>query len=91
MTHTPGPWGIRSRDVGGFVVGPTGDFLPAAIIPKNKREAAEVHANARLIAAAPDMLAALKKMRPSILNRKTLAQIDAAIAKAEGEMPCVGD
>jgi hypothetical protein len=43
-----------------------------------------------LIAAAPDMLAALKEARealshPPFVNSPTLKTIDAAIAKAKGE------
>jgi hypothetical protein len=50
-------------------------------------------ANARLIAAAPDLLAALQLCRglffslPYTLNNPAYAAMDAAIAKATGETP----
>jgi hypothetical protein len=39
----------------------------------------------RILRAAPDMLAALKAIEPSISSRSKLAQVRAAIAKAEGK------
>lgn len=64
LVHTPGPWRVRARfDVvqdlgiyGGYFVGSTrgnSDDLPASI-------QAQDEANAKLIAAAPEMFAALK-------------------------------
>src|SRR5262245_10338777 len=59
--HTPGPWTIETRDVPGFTIEPPlgCNGLPVAIVPENRRGNAKAEANARLIAAAPDMLAAL--------------------------------
>lgn len=96
MSHTPGPWRL--------VPPPTADNgnpwrvagcdHTIAIIPNRPREA-----DARLIAAAPDMLAALKIARqyvkathgslagavgPDNLVSPDLALIDTAVAKAEG-------
>ena len=56
--HTPGPWGIDINSVGEYLIsaGPIGtpvDYL--AVITNRKRS----KANARLIAAAPEMLEAL--------------------------------
>lgn len=105
LTHTPGPWRAIHRRVierpthirEHFAItpaaGPTFAFLP-----EGRADIQE--ANARLIAAAPEMLAALILCR-SALNEEILAaddldhptirahaeaaeQADRAIAKAEG-------
>lgn len=83
--HTPGPWVIdpcwdilgNTDDGNGMVCQITTDAVPRA----------EAEANARLIAAAPDMLEALKQAEQQI----DYGQIDAAhriiiaaIDKAEG-------
>ena len=64
MTHTPGPWEIEQQE----------KCLPPYIVPaqvdnNNFYCIAKLHgpdnaANARLIAAAPDLLAALKRWLP---------------------------
>ena len=103
--HTPGPWQVFGRMTGRVVSenGPgmveiceTGDFRDAELVPFN---AARWNADARLIAAAPDMLEALQaaqSMHQRYCDRvgasdgwaRTLkSQIDAAITKATGEMP----
>lgn len=55
-THTPGPWTIRD---GGFIDG-KGFFCLATVRAAHVPNEPEAIANARLIAAAPDMLAVLK-------------------------------
>lgn len=87
--HTPGPW-----ITGGFYIrGPQKELLARMRgAPSPEREA-----NARLIAAAPDLLAALKTARECIVYCSRAHNdvqsgegfpvelfIDAAIAKAEG-------
>jgi hypothetical protein len=81
-THTPGPWramhdGAIQRDaplpMGGAVVAYT-----------RHADLATQAANARLIAAAPVMLAALKLAEQNATDRTALAAIRAAIANAEG-------
>ncbi len=73
--HTPGPWKREIRSV---------------LIPIAPYEWAEAYggsiANARLIAAAPDLLEALKGVL-RVADRKTdeFDAARAAIAKAEGE------
>jgi hypothetical protein len=90
MTHTPGPWIAENGKVkaGGFEYLPTHDG--AALT--------EWEANARLIAASPEMLAALKRILPWIPitsaaeggasagseNVRAADDVRAAIAKAEG-------
>lgn len=97
--HTQGPWvadlgeayRVRAQRDGGQVAimmnlkGPHG--------MGGRRDGDEVAANARLIAAAPDLLAALEAILPDAIANHiggpdTQARIDAAraaIAKAKGE------
>lgn len=99
--HTPGPWAFTAhtgpRDVTlkrhHFRVGQAGAPNRGVAIAFGDDEA-----NARLIAAAPDLLTALKQVRFHCVvegatgrasvalnaNHAVFAQIDAAIAKAEG-------
>lgn len=66
LVHTPGPWKVRARfDVvqdlgiyGGYFVGSTRGN--SSDLPSNVQ--AQDEANARLIAAAPDLLAHLRHM-----------------------------
>lgn len=114
VKHTAGPWmaaASGSSVVGWPVVGPMGrsicsvSWLPKKAYPDVSVVGyaafnSECEANARLIAAAPDLLAALKRQQANISRwRETGApatpeesksisgQIDAAIAKAEGWAP----
>jgi hypothetical protein len=91
--HTPGPW--RVGDAGTTVFGPpTGNPAPRTIgyITRHATEGATDRANARLMAAAPDILAALEDVETFITDgtwdphdaSMQLAQVRAAIAKAEG-------
>lgn len=78
--HTPGPWAVAGRLIVSAKHGSIGavdDGQP------------NVEANARLIAAAPDLLAALKALygtEPgnSIERGQAIAMAECAIAKAEG-------
>ena len=87
MTHTPGPW--HKRNVTEIWGGPDKHIAST----KNRSMdngliSHEIDANARLIAAAPEMLEALKAARVVVEAdgaRATLSIIDAAIAKAEGK------
>lgn len=91
--HTPGQW--RVGDAGMTVFGPpNGTPTPEVIATVRKLD------NARLVAAAPEMLEALKAAEAElraidriinkvdsvecIESRRELLQIRAAIAKAEG-------
>ena len=93
--HTPGPWIVRDIPTLDIYVGPScdGGATAVAIVPtRGSIGEDEQKANARLIAAAPDLLQAL-----SILMLETeddlsvthqIKQIaSAAIAKAIGVMP----
>lgn len=92
--HTPRPWRIgplqeiiaaipKNDPEGGFAIAEVyGDF---GIDPSRDPEA---HANARLIAAAPDLLAACKEvLRCACLPDSWAEPVRAAIAKAEGHSP----
>lgn len=90
--HTPGPWSLHKR-------GPAERYEVQHGIPGNGSPicvtfcGSQQEANARLIAAAPELLDALKKTRAALLCAdaagipvdEELAQLDAAIAKATGE------
>jgi hypothetical protein len=66
-THTPGPWGIRPGicrndhpDTSADVHGPFGDFVANCGCHE------QAIANARLIAAAPDLLEACRELRDGL-------------------------
>jgi hypothetical protein len=94
LTHTPGPWKFEKQDDGrsdGFIRAGeqySGAVHPPAVARICKRGLGRLDesvANARLIAAAPELLAACKAM---LLDRTrddhTSRIAAAAIAKAEG-------
>lgn len=104
-THTRGPWSIYDDGPGGsdvILAHINGANYDIAYISNDETEGRpenERAANARLIASAPDLLAALKDARerleylePDYFDdashetewRDYLAQTDALIAKAEG-------
>jgi hypothetical protein len=99
--HTPGPWtniGVRNMMIDGRchrIVNPEGypsAFVPAWDRPEPGQEngAAEATANANLISAAPDLLAALEAMRDNptiaaVCPSPLWAQMVDAILKARGE------
>jgi hypothetical protein len=89
QTHTPGPW----RSEGQYVIG-EGNQLIAVAGRSTEPEIRIAHeANARLIAAAPDLLAACELMesvyRQNVVNpgepSSVLEALQAAIAKARGQ------
>ena len=88
--HTPGPWGVEYD--GSLVMG-------RQVVPTPSPDTASVEerkANARLIAAAPDLLDALealiplvewalKEQSPPYFDGPLVVQSCVAIAKAKGE------
>jgi len=90
MKHTSGPWVLGTRDHSTYdITGPKGSLPYIAHVPSGRDNRS---ANARLIAAAPDLLAALKvaekAMQADISGidiGASFEQIRAAIAKATGE------
>ena len=93
--HTQGPWHVGmesdwSIDTDGensFVhIGPNyGDPVAIAVVGSAWDQDDELEANARLIAAAPDLLEALRLALPYVRNDNTASVMRAAIAKATGE------
>jgi hypothetical protein len=93
--HTPGPWRVSGNEKEVYAKHPHGFVCPFVVSDCSGREQfgplATEHfpetakANARLIAAAPDLLAACKAYfygeKP---DRECEAMMGAAIAKAEG-------
>ena len=98
--HTPGPWVVRTIDQslatvetqdGRYIIGNAGQLRA----DDWKTGHIERRANARLIAAAPELLEALQKMLPELRGlsivsdtaAEMLREAEAAIAKATGETP----
>lgn len=90
--HTPGPWRVNDQRESGvmnngvYVLGGRNNFV--RVFDEWRDEEIQL-ANARLIAAAPELLDALKSVQAARqghywLNEIT-EKIDAAIAKAMGE------
>jgi hypothetical protein len=79
-THTPGPWLVRGRGL--ISVNTKADkSIVAEVITNGTRS--ETKSNARLIAAAPDMLAALQEIADGLADtRSTPGQHMTLIPKA---------
>ena len=95
--HTPGPWEVLRVDnilaiMPDPIRGKPDSFLGIATVQEHdeERSAGRIEANARLIAAAPELLEALKaitkvNMESAVLIYQRMEEIArAAIAKAEG-------
>lgn len=84
-TRTPGPWTVSDDNGLRIDAGSTDHVIAMAqYIPEKKEEA---YSNARLIAAAPELLEALKLMQASLrASGQINATVDNAIAKAEGRL-----
>lgn len=85
---TPGPWVVHPRNtkdaLDAYSVWPTIEGLSRICTLMNERHE---KANAKLISAAPDLLAACKNIRANWPNNLTdaMRQINDAIEKATGE------
>lgn len=88
--HTPGPWSLRHRPSGPWTV-----YVPAMSDSGRERfyngiwiHQGDNEADARLIAAAPELLEALKLAQDWLSTDdpewEVRVAVDAAIAKAEG-------
>ena len=93
-THTPGPWhiGVRQPTSDKFIYGPQGSEV-ANCDRRTNFPAVEL-ANARLIAAAPDLLSLLHRVlvyEQRLIASKTdggialVSDIRSTLAKAEGQ------
>lgn len=92
--HTKGPWIVYAKpdvDCDGFDGAGT-DTAYFLAVPGGYQDGAEQDANARLIAAAPELLDALKvavrrleEIQYQIASPKQIEFLNAAIAKAEGK------
>jgi hypothetical protein len=86
MKHTPGPWAVIESPRG-YIVAARDGVYDIAVIRDIGSE--DNHANARLIACAPEMLEALDKIACFAPGNGDVCEIiakvaRAAIAKAEG-------
>ena len=96
--HTPGPWVVNPRNAIVDAM-PSGVAVCKLLWPTKERSEAETMANATLIAAAPELLAELRKARDRLASAmriggsspeyiaEAVASHDAAIAKATGAQP----
>lgn len=87
--HTPGPWktepSVDNQRINLFGVSPNNEYHIGTLVGASQRDLQILKANARLIAAAPKLLEALKKC--VVWNDVTEAELQearAAIAEAEG-------
>lgn len=95
MRHTPGPWKFEKRSGMAGRSHPfniSANFYSATAVD-GRDQVAEIvsprehaEANARLIAAAPELLQALKDLlrNPAVQGTHVAARIETLIAKAEG-------
>lgn len=82
VKHTPGPWRYSGRLGHGYLIDPNVAVAYGGLA-SGKTDQGE--ANAQLIAAAPDMLVALRCARADCyMPPHVAAHVDAAIARAEG-------
>jgi hypothetical protein len=85
--HTPGPWLLVSREVGGAIQ--IVDSHPATLRICTVTNAHNDEANAHLIAAAPELLKQLESALACIERDGSvlgdMVKMRAAIAKAKGE------
>lgn len=87
QAHTPGPWTAEAEREGGPV---TYVHAKAHGIADCNAGYPNDEANARLIAAAPELYEALRALRSALssgveVTQKVIPQVDAALAKARGD------
>ena len=73
MKHTPGPWKLRRQAVGGFgfyieTVDQSHDNTYIGDVGGGLQTQPEIEANAKIIAAAPDMLKALIEIEGEVFD-----------------------
>lgn len=78
--HTPGPWGFTVQKNNSFDLFASGAVIACGIRMRN------LEADARLIAAAPEMYAALEQIeRMGYADFGDRLMVEAALKKARGE------
>ncbi len=87
--HTPGPWSYKAGDSILYIQS-KGIIAKVGIAGYWEKYSPEDEANARLISAAPDLLAALREFvhpyqSATLTEREQREKALAAIAKAEGK------
>lgn len=87
MNHTKGEWVIRNEQNNGlFVALGDGDAIAKVFKENNTVTLKEANANAKLIAAAPELLEALQYLkdvfRNDMIPKSAMDKIDNAIQKA---------
>ncbi len=91
MPHTPGPWKAERHDAAGSIIIDGAGPHNVGIATVNRYERHDVEANARLIAAAPDLLAAceyaLAWMEARECHSEDSYALRETIAKARGIGP----
>lgn len=85
--HTPGPWTVRNEGYAGFYVGPADDGGAPSVgfaLSRTNSTEEQIVANARLMAAAPDLLAAARMAVCALAasGGRQYEALDAAIRKA---------
>ncbi len=82
MSHSKAPWTCKPSGPSQYEVFIVDDLPGRAVIATVEHQP-NLPENARLIAAAPELLAALKKLRYDHGDLTAILEADAAIAKAE--------
>ena len=83
-THTGGPWRVGKHDETLGIYDMAENYRLATIEEWRGEHEGESEANARLIAAAPDMLDALRRLTHPMASDEDLENALAVIAKVEG-------
>ena len=91
-THTQGPWMVsrysQSTVLKAISIRGANERIARVVVPDTAQSISEYVANARLIAAAPDLLEALEdaaSTQPADSPIKWVLRARAAIAKAKGD------
>lgn len=83
--HTPGPWHRNIKPAKKYGVIFAGSNTHVAVLRTDGLTDNEIEGNCNLIAAAPELLAALKDIVDNGIGTKAKAIAVAAIDKAEGK------
>ncbi len=85
MNHTPGPWQVSGSHI--YTADPERAMLAQVFNPGSKASDFPLGANARLMATAPELLAAVKLLLTELVFTDTAGTeaAHAAILKATGE------